>query len=288
MDVIPVVDVLGGRAVRADGGKRSGYRPVQGVLGGGADPLALARAFRARLGLDRLYLADLDAIASRGAEVRGTAAVVERCAREGSRVWVDGGASEPAPVGTLLEAGARRVVIGLETLPGLDLLGPLVGEFGAERLAFSLDLRAGRPVSPASPRRLGPRAIVRAVLEAGFSTVIALDLAHVGSRRGLPLGRLVELRRAGPDARWVAGGGVRGAGDLLALARAGYAGCLVASALHDGALGREDIERLEGGRHGSVDVVHGAWAVGGGSRGAAPATSPGGGGQASGPASVSR
>jgi phosphoribosylformimino-5-aminoimidazole carboxamide ribotide isomerase len=253
VEVIPVVDVLGGRAVRADGGRRSGYRPVESVLAATVDPVALARSFRRRLTLDRLYVADLDAIVSRGAELDCVATLVRTCSREGSRVWVDAGASEPAAVGALLDAGARRVIIGLETLPALDLLQPLVARFGTERLAFSLDLRARRPVSRVGAvRRLDAGAIVRAVLEAGFSTLIVLDLARVGSRRGLPLASMIQLRRAAPRARWIAGGGTRGLGDLLALARAGYDGCLVATALHDGSVGCEEILTLKawaGGRH---------------------------------------
>ena len=40
------------------------------------------------------------------------------------------------------------------------------------------------------------------------------------------------------------GGGVRDVGDLRALAAAGAAGALVATALHSGALGRDDLRGL--------------------------------------------
>jgi phosphoribosylformimino-5-aminoimidazole carboxamide ribotide isomerase len=44
--------------------------------------------------------------------------------------------------------------------------------------------------------------------------------------------------------RIYAAGGVRDAADLAALARAGIAGALVATALHDGRLRRADIDAL--------------------------------------------
>ena len=48
-------------------GERERYRPVSSVLAGeDGDPLALARAFRSELGLDELYVADLDAITGAG------------------------------------------------------------------------------------------------------------------------------------------------------------------------------------------------------------------------------
>src|SRR5690554_7877547 len=66
MDVIPVLDLRGGCAVHADGGDRSRYPVVEGVLGSGTDPVGLATRFRDRLGCATVYVADLDAIAGLG------------------------------------------------------------------------------------------------------------------------------------------------------------------------------------------------------------------------------
>ena len=60
--VIPVIDLLNGRAVHAVGGRRAHYQPIQSILHASSDPIPLARALRDSLGLQTLYLADLDAI----------------------------------------------------------------------------------------------------------------------------------------------------------------------------------------------------------------------------------
>ena len=57
-------------------------------------------------------------------------------------------------------------------------------------------------------------------------------------------GVLRELHARLPSLELLAGGGVRDAGDLRALARAGAAGALVATALHGGAIGAADLEAL--------------------------------------------
>ena len=62
MLAIPVLDVLNGVIVRGVGGRRNEYRPVESVLTPSARPLDVARAFRDRLSLTTLYLADLDGI----------------------------------------------------------------------------------------------------------------------------------------------------------------------------------------------------------------------------------
>ncbi len=59
MRVIPVLDLMAGRAVRAEGGRREGYAPVHSVLlpeERAGDALALAGAFRDRLGRDEWYV----------------------------------------------------------------------------------------------------------------------------------------------------------------------------------------------------------------------------------------
>ena len=51
----------------------------------------------------------------------------------------------------------------------------------------------------------------------------------------------VPALRALPDVELVAGGGVRDAADLRALAGAGTCGALVATALHRGAIGADEL-----------------------------------------------
>jgi phosphoribosylformimino-5-aminoimidazole carboxamide ribotide isomerase len=55
MRVVGVIDLKAGAAVHAVRGERERYRPV-------GDPLSLAHRFRDALGLDELYVANLDAI----------------------------------------------------------------------------------------------------------------------------------------------------------------------------------------------------------------------------------
>lgn len=239
MDVIPVLDVRGGTAVRADGGERSAYPPLHSVFDPDPSPAALARAMRGRLGLARVYVADLDALE------RGDLGVARRLVRElgeaGAAPWIEAGASSVAAIRLLLEAGAERVVVGLETLPEVAALPELASAADASRLAFSLDVRHGRAFAPRMTSPPWPEEICRLVVEAGFETVIVLDLGRVGRRAGPPSTALAELRLAATRVRWYAGGGVRDAADLAELTREGWDGCLVGTALHDGTLGRAEL-----------------------------------------------
>jgi phosphoribosylformimino-5-aminoimidazole carboxamide ribotide isomerase len=66
--------------------------------------------------------------------------------------------------------------------------------------------------------------------------VIVLDLARVGTSSGPDVALIAEIHAAFPDLELLAGGGVRDADDLRALADAGAAGALVATALLRGAI----------------------------------------------------
>ena len=241
MRVVPVIDLKEGTAVHAVRGERERYRPVRSVIAGDdGDPLSLARAFRAELGLDELYVADLDAIS--GGSGGDHTALLAALARE-ARVMVDAGVSEPAQARALLDLGAHRVIVGTETLNGADALDRLLAELPDGALILSIDLRGGRVLSP-DPQLEGLQALdaIRRLPRA--REAIVLDLARVGSGAGPDVGLIAALRAAFPDLELLAGGGVRDVEDLRALDAAGAAGALVATALHGGVIGRRELAAL--------------------------------------------
>jgi phosphoribosylformimino-5-aminoimidazole carboxamide ribotide isomerase len=257
MRVVGVIDLKGGTAVHAVRGERERYRPVRSVIAGDdGDPLALAHAFRAELGLDELYVADLDAISAGsgpgGASDHGAitggdgdhAAVLRALARE-ARVMVDAGVSEPERAQALLDLGAHRVIVGTETLSGADALDRLLAELPGGAVILSVDLREGRTLSP-DPRLAGVPALdaVARLHRAGLREAIVLDLARVGTGAGPDVALIAEIHAAFPDLELLAGGGVRDVEDLRALDAAGAAGALVATALHAGVIGPRELTEL--------------------------------------------
>jgi HisA/HisF family protein len=247
MRVVGVIDLKDGRAVHAVRGERERYRPVRSAIGGeDGDALALARGFRAELGLDELYVADLDAIVGRNERAADSdhAALLRALAGE-ARVMVDAGVTEPARARALLDLGAHRVIVGTETLTGADALDRLLAELPDGALVLSVDLRDGRVLSP-HPQLAGLRALdaFERLRRAGLREAIVLDLARVGSEEGPDVALIADLHAALPDLELLAGGGVRDVEDLQALEAAGAAGALVATALHRGVIGARELAEL--------------------------------------------
>ncbi len=76
-----------------------------------------------------------------------------------------------------------------------------------------------------------------------------LDLARIGGGRGVDLVLVAALRHAFPHVELLAGGGIGTPRDLERLADAGLDGALIASALHDGRVKREDVAAVRRGDH---------------------------------------
>jgi phosphoribosylformimino-5-aminoimidazole carboxamide ribotide isomerase len=233
---IPVLDVRGGTAVHAVGGRRREYRPVKSVLTKDSSPLSLTRAYLG-LGLREIYFADLDAIEGTGENLSSLSEVV----KAGGEVMVDAGFRRAEEARPYVERGVRKLVMATETLESFGEVEkartyglPLVG---------SVDLREGRVVARSREVR-GPVArVVQALEGAGVSELLLLNLDRVGTSTGPHVALCQRMLRL-VHLPLLVGGGVRGVGDLRLLKRMGMAGVLLATSLHLGRVGKEELEEI--------------------------------------------
>lgn len=240
--LIPVIDLWQGVVVRGVAGNRDEYRPVESRIVPTPAPLDVARAFRRYFGFTELYVADLDAIRSG----RPNWNVYKRLIEDGFRLLVDAGLSDPETADRVLATGAGAIV-GLESCPGPELLRTLIARHSGANLVFSLDLKAGVPLVSADAWGTNdPFAIALAALEAGVRRMIVLDLAQVGIGAGISTLPLCQrLRAQCPEVEIITGGGVRNIEDVFQLAVTEVIdGVLVASALHDGRLLPDEVQRF--------------------------------------------
>jgi phosphoribosylformimino-5-aminoimidazole carboxamide ribotide isomerase len=233
MRLIPVVDLLAGTVVHARKGARDHYRPLQSLLCPGSTPSAVIDGLLSLHDFGQIYIADLDAIQGRRPQrdlVRGLAA-----ARPGCGFLVDGGVRDADDAELWLGAGPFDIVVGSENLANAAAWHSVRAAIPADRLVLSLDFQGDAFQGP--PDLLEQTA-------AWPERLIVMTLARVGSDDGPDWQRLATVRRAAAGRQIYAAGGVRGVGDLRRLAAAGIDGVLVASALHDGRLGRADIDAV--------------------------------------------
>jgi phosphoribosylformimino-5-aminoimidazole carboxamide ribotide isomerase len=245
MPILPVLDLLQGQIVRGIDGRRESYRPIVSKLTPSTEPLSVARAIRAQFGFSEFYLADLDAIQ----HARSAFDIYRRLQEDGFRLWIDAGlsTSRDDTLEALLAVNVAGIIIGLESVAGPVELKRIAERVGVERTVFSLDLKAGRPLSRAELWRTDDP---WNIAEQAFGTIsihrgIVLDLARVGGGAGVGTEELCSrLKRTYPDLQVIAGGGVAGIDDVKRLENVGVDYVLVASALHDGRITPQDISPL--------------------------------------------
>lgn len=229
MQVIPVIDVRGGVAVAASRGDRARYRPLETPLAASPDPVAVARGLRGLFPFKTLYVADLDGIEGRGADLATQRRLTE--AWSGQEIWIDDGS---------VDSDGR--------------LGPMIKShvLGSESLTSTEDYeQARRTAGPAAPLSLdfrddafiGPPELL-AEPSLWPDRVIVMTLARVGSGEGPDLARLGNIVQRSGKREIYAAGGVRDANDLRALRDIGVAGALIATALHNGSITARDLEAL--------------------------------------------
>jgi phosphoribosylformimino-5-aminoimidazole carboxamide ribotide isomerase len=238
--LIPVLDVMGGRVVRAVGGRREEYRPVVSNLTPSCAPGDVLAALGKQANAHEFYVADLDAIAGNG---ELSSAVHDLIDDPGSRelFWVDIGLRSVEGFTRLPDRAGLWPVVAFETA-GPGTTADIVSSLGKDdEFAFSLDMRHGELVGDWQAWGLvndrDALGLARRVVELGVRTLIVLDLARVGTGSGTGTEPLVRaIRGEFPDVELIAGGGVKTWADVDRLGEAGADAVLVASALHDGTL----------------------------------------------------
>jgi phosphoribosylformimino-5-aminoimidazole carboxamide ribotide isomerase len=175
----------------------------------------------------QLYIADLDAIEGRAANVSALGAVANGA--PAVELWVDNGIADADAARAWLDENAHCLVLGSESQNGVETIEALRDD---RRVILSLDFVGDAFQGP-----------MRLLEEPDLwpERVIVMTLARVGAAAGPDIDRVAGIV-ARAQGRYVCGaGGVRDKADLLALSGAGAAGVLVATALHTGVLAAEDL-----------------------------------------------
>jgi len=184
VEVIPAIDLLGGKCVRLTKGDYSREKSYSG------DPVAVARGFKSD-GATRLHIVDLDGARS-GNTVNFNAAVAIR-GDEGVRLPVEfgGGVRTIDDVRRILSAGIEDVMVGTAGFSDPELLPAVVKEFG-DRILAAIDVRGGKVVAAGWLKEAGftQEEAIEFVRKAGVKRILYTDTERDGTLDGADTGRL--------------------------------------------------------------------------------------------------
>ena len=234
MEIIPAIDIRGGRGVRL----AQGDYARETVFGD--DPVALAQRWVAQ-GATRLHVVDLDG-AREGRPVNH--AIVARIARAaGVPVQVGGGVRTLDDALAYCDAGLARVILGTAAVEDRALVAEAATALGAA-LVVGIDARDGMVMTrgwlhsgDVSALELGAE-----LARLGVGRFVYTDIARDGMLQGMNAAALVEFQRAVGGAV-IASGGISAVADVEAAARAGAEGAIIGAALYAGKLTLADAQR---------------------------------------------
>jgi phosphoribosylformimino-5-aminoimidazole carboxamide ribotide isomerase len=227
-EIIPAVDIKGGRCVRLVQGRADAETVFS------EDPVAMARRWVAA-GAQRLHVVDLDgAFAGRPAQADLIAALI---AAAGVPVEVGGGLRSIEDVERVLAAGARWAVLGTRAALEPAVLGEVCRRF-PDRIIVGVDASDGRVAVDGWTRVLDLEAVAlaRDAAAAGAAALVYTDIARDGTGEGPNLWSTARVARAA-GIPVIASGGVGSLEDIRQLAAVpGVEGVIVGRALYTGAV----------------------------------------------------
>lgn len=228
MDVIPAIDLLGGRCVRLYQGD---YDQSQVFSD---NPVEVARRWESE-GATRLHLVDLDgAKQGKPCNQEAIAAITQAISIP---VQVGGGLRDRAGISQLLDLGVERAIVGTIAVEQPQLVRDLCTEFPGQ-IVVGIDARNGQVATRGwlETSEVAATELAAQMAEIGAAAIIYTDIHRDGTLAGPNMEALRELANA-IDIPAIASGGVSSLTDLLgllALEPLGVTGTIVGRALYTG------------------------------------------------------
>lgn len=225
MDIIPAIDIRGGKCVRLYQGDYSRETVFS------EDPVAVALGWQAQ-GARWLHLVDLDGAAS--GRLVNMPTIEAIMSKVNLFVQAGGGVRDSATVSRLLDLGIRRVILGTVAVEDPRLVGELCRRFG-EAIVVDIDARDGYVATRGWLKDTDITALElgRQMVGLGVKWLIYTDIKRDGTLTE-PDFKAIEKMVNGVDLPIIAAGGISRLEHLKRLKKLGVKGAIVGKALYTG------------------------------------------------------
>lgn len=228
MDVLPAIDLIGGKCVRlvqGDYAKQINYND---------DPVAQAAAF-VQAGANWLHIVDLDGAKSGSAVNHPVAAQIIRAFPD-LKIELGGGIRTEQTISSLLEIGIRRLILGSKAIKDFDWFSKMAKKY-PNRLVLGLDARDANLASEGWMEKHTETVlqIAQKATKLPISAIVYTDISKDGMLSGPNLDRTAELIKA-VSVPVIAAGGVTTVQDIKNLKSIGAAGAIIGRALYEGTI----------------------------------------------------
>lgn len=235
MQVIPAVDLMGGKCVRLAKGDPTTVKTYFD------DPLEPALKFE-RMGALLIHVVDLDAALGLGDNID---TVKHLASSLKTSIQVGGGVRDLDRTEKLLEAGVARVVFGTKAVSEPELVREAIKQFGRDAVCVSLDARGERPALEGWREEVGRDLWETAsrLDRLGASRLIFTDIERDGMLEGVN-SQTIEILLRNLRTPLIASGGAGSLEDIRKLRALGVQGVILGKALYEGVIEFSEAVRL--------------------------------------------
>lgn len=227
MDILPAIDLIGGRCVRLIQGcydKQITYRD---------DPAVQAAEFY-QTGAVWLHLVDLDG--AKAGRPLNTQTVAQIAAQVPMKIELGGGIRTEEAIVQMLEAGVNRLILGSSAVKQFDWFSRMALKY-PQRLVLGLDAR-GSSLAAEGWLEEASQTVLEFAQKAAdlpLAAIVYTDISKDGMLAGPNIERTRQLVEA-VDVPVIAAGGVTTVEDIRTLKAAGAAGAVIGRALYEGTI----------------------------------------------------
>ena len=234
MQIIPAIDLIGGKCVRLSQGDYSSKKEYHD------EPLEMAKRFEGA-GIQRLHLVDLDGAKAKKI-VNGE--VLQRIS-VGTSLQVDfgGGIQADEEIEKAFELGAKQVTGGSIAVKNASLFKTWIKTYGSEKIILGADAK-DRKIAVGGweeTTKVDLIPFIKDYVALGISYVICTDVAKDGLLQGPSVDLYKEILEEIPGVKLIASGGVSSVKDLEELEKIGVYGTIVGKAYYEGRVSLEEL-----------------------------------------------
>ncbi len=238
-EIIPVIDILNSRAVHAVKGERSKYKPLNSYLLDSVNFPNVIETLMEEFNFSTYYMADLDSIID---NVPNTLLLTDFMDKTNKvTILLDQGIETIEDLDRVSSISNIKVILGLETIEGFDIISAAINRLGQENVLISIDMYKGNLFSKNKKiSTYKPIEIISDLEQLGVSNIILLDLYRVGQKMGGIPSHYKRIRNKFKGTI-IVGGGVKNIADVSLYYEHNFTGVLIGTALYDGTIKKRDI-----------------------------------------------
>lgn len=227
MEIIPAIDIIGGKCVRltqGDFSRKTIYNE---------HPLEVARQFE-DAGLTRVHLVDLDG--AKEGTVRNWKVLEVIAGKTSLAIDFGGGVKSEKDIEIILGSGARWVTVGSMAVKEPEFFSSWIASYGAGNFFLGADVRKEKIMVSGwmEETDIWIYDFIEQNLQKGIRQVFCTDVSRDGALEGPATVLYKNIVDRFPALHFIASGGVGQLSDLHALEEAGCKGVIIGKAIYEG------------------------------------------------------